>query len=188
MVWVGSVWIENVFATTLTDLPDVPYWRAGDTLDVDCMVYVCFCRCECKIKTKNEKMQNAGVQDGGQIENGAYANGWQSNPAYSHVLSEGDIALRIMALSAHRDPGTLGQVPCLSTRFERVHSHLFAMLSQYLIQIHISITYKYKSSYLFMMRRVEASTCANVVFPSGVPAHTQGARAVTADMMLLLRF
>jgi hypothetical protein len=31
--------IENVFATTLTGLPEVPYWRAGDTLDVDCMVY-----------------------------------------------------------------------------------------------------------------------------------------------------
>jgi hypothetical protein len=31
--------MENVFATTLTGLPDVPYWRAGgDTLD-DCMVF-----------------------------------------------------------------------------------------------------------------------------------------------------
>jgi hypothetical protein len=30
-----------VFATTLTGLPDVPYWRAGgDKLDVDCMVLV----------------------------------------------------------------------------------------------------------------------------------------------------
>ncbi len=29
--------IENVFATTFTGLPDVPYWRGGDTVDVDCM-------------------------------------------------------------------------------------------------------------------------------------------------------
>lgn len=32
--------MEKVFATTLTGLPEVPYWRAGDTLDEDCMVYV----------------------------------------------------------------------------------------------------------------------------------------------------
>ena len=48
--------IENVFATTLTALPDVPYWRAGDTLDMDCMVYV-FTGMS---GYKNGKIQNAG--------------------------------------------------------------------------------------------------------------------------------
>jgi hypothetical protein len=32
--------MEKVFATTLTPLPEAPYWRAGavDTADEDCMV------------------------------------------------------------------------------------------------------------------------------------------------------
>lgn len=51
--------MEKVFAMTLTDLPEVPYWRAGDT--VDCMVYVLY-KCECDTE-KNGKIQ--GVQDGG---------------------------------------------------------------------------------------------------------------------------
>jgi hypothetical protein len=67
MVCVGSVLIQNVFATTLTGLPDIPYWRAGDTLDMDCMVYVSTV-VSAKYR-KAEKIQNAEVQDGGQ-ENG----------------------------------------------------------------------------------------------------------------------
>jgi hypothetical protein len=68
MVFVGRVLIENVFAMTLTGLPDVPNWRAGaDTLEVDCMVYVST-GMSGGYKEKG-KIQNAGVQ-GGQIGNG----------------------------------------------------------------------------------------------------------------------
>jgi hypothetical protein len=63
MVCVGSVLIENVFATTLTGLPDVPYWRAGgDTLDVDCMVLV-YDSIDVSARYKeNGRIQNSGTR------------------------------------------------------------------------------------------------------------------------------
>lgn len=60
--------IANVFAMTLTGLPDVPNWRGGATADVDCMVYV-----STNVITRHEKkreIQDAEIQGRGEREGG----------------------------------------------------------------------------------------------------------------------